>query len=128
MQYQAIAKNLKMSPRKVRLVVDGVKTMPITSAIAALTITNKRASLPIKKAIESAVANAVNNGKVKKEDLFISGMFVNEGIAYKRYHYAARGRIRPYKKRTSHLSVILGVKEAKALPEPVKTVKKGGTK
>lgn len=110
--FTAEAKNLKVSPRKMRLVVDGVKMLPVERAVAALSVANKRAAGPIKKALESAIANAVHNGKIEKKDLFISEMFVNEGIAYKRYHFAARGRIRPYKKRTSHLKVILGAKEA----------------
>ena len=126
MQYTATASNLKMSPRKVRLVVDGVKKMPITAALAVLEVSSQRASSPIIKAIKSAMANAVHNGKVIKEDLFIESMFVNEGVSNKRYHYAARGRIRPYKKRTSHLKVILGVKETKvAVPAVSKEEKKG---
>jgi len=126
MQYTAEAKNLKISPRKVRLVVDGVKKMPITAALAVLEVSSQRASSPIIKAIKSAMANAVHNGKVIKEDLFIESMFVNEGVSNKRYHYAARGRIRPYKKRTSHLKVILGVKETKvAVPAVSKEEKKG---
>lgn len=116
MQYTAEAKNLKVSPRKMRLVVDGIKNMQISTAIAVLGATSKRAGVPVKKALESAVANAVNNGNVDKNDLFISEMFVNEGLAYKRYHFAARGRIRPYKKKTSHLKVILGVREKIATP------------
>ncbi len=141
--YTAEAKNLKISPRKVRLVVEGIKKMPIQSAVAALELSPKGASTPIKKALLSAVANAVHNGQVDKANLFISEMFVNEGIVYKRFHYAGRGRIRPYQKKTSHLKVILGVKEvavkkeaAVALPAPaketkektVKAVKKGGAK
>ncbi len=128
MQYTAEAKNLKISPRKVRLVVDGVKKMPITAALAVLEVSSQRASSPIIKAIKSAVANAIHNGKVIKEDLFIESMFVNEGISNKRYHYAARGRIRPYKKRTSHLKVILGVRETTALVSSAKAgeIKKGG--
>lgn len=126
--YKAEAKNLKVSPRKMRLVVDGVKNMQITAAIAVLTSTPKRAGTPIRKALESAIANAVNNGNVDKNDLFISEMFVNEGVAYKRYHFAARGRIRPYKKKTSHLKVILGVNEvSKVEPKArVEVVKEGG--
>ncbi len=136
--YKAEAKNLKISPRKVRLVVDGIKKMPILSAVATLDLSPKGASSPIKKALLSAVANAVHNGKVDKNDLFISEMFVNEGIVYKRFHYAGRGRIRPYQKKTSHLKVVLGVKAGtvakqvvNALPakiEAPKTEKKGGAK
>lgn len=110
--YTAEAKNIKISPRKMRLVVDGVKKMPIVSALAVLTTVNNRAGTPIKKVLESAVANAVHNGQVKKEDLFISEMFVGEGVMYKRYRFGSRGRVKPYKKRTSHIKVSLGVKES----------------
>jgi large subunit ribosomal protein L22 len=68
---------------------------------------DKRASGPLKKAIDSAIANAVNNFKAEKEILSIKDIIVNEGVSMKRYHYAARGRIRPYKKRTSHIHVVL---------------------
>lgn len=119
MNYTAEAKNVKMSPRKMRLVVDGVKHMPISTALATLSVAPQRAAVSIRKAIESAMANAVHNGKVNKQDLVISEMFVNEGISYKRFHYAGRGRTRPYKKRSSHLKVILGVKEIKAKSEEV---------
>lgn len=117
--YTAEAKNLKISPRKVRLVVEGIKKMPIQSAVATLELSPKGASTPIKKALLSAVANAVHNGQVDKANLFISEMFVNEGIVYKRFHYAGRGRIRPYQKKTSHLKVILGVKESVAKKDAV---------
>lgn len=145
MKYTAESKNVKISPRKMRLVVDGIKAFPVEKAIAVLSVSNKRASIPVRKALMSAIANAVNNGKVARSELFISEMMVNEGIVYKRYHYAARGRIRPYKKRTSHLKVILDTKVVNALPAPVvketaktevkikeektkKSVKKGGSK
>lgn len=119
LKFFAESKNLKISPRKIRLVVEGIKKMPMNAAIATLSVARQRASLPVKKALESAVANAVNNGRVNKENLFISEMFVNEGVSYKRYHFAARGRIRPYKKRTSHLKVVLGVRESKKVEEKI---------
>ena len=118
MKYIAESKNVKMSPRKVRLIVDGIKTLPVERAVAVLSVSNKRAAIPVRKTLLSAIANAVNNGKVARADLIISEMMVNEGLAYKRYHYAARGRIRPYKKRTSHLRVILDTKVVNALPAP----------
>lgn len=123
MNYTAEANNLKISPRKMRLVVDGVKNMPLIQALAVLTVGNTRASSPIKKALQSAMANAVHNGKVNKEDLMISSMFVTEGVSNKRFHFAGRGRTRPYKKRTSHLKVILGVREGKALVAPKAEIK-----
>lgn len=116
MEYVAESKNLKISPRKIRLVVEGIKNMPIPSALAVLAVGNTRASGPIKKALQSAMANAVHNGKVNKENLVISEMFVNEGVSLKRFHFAGRGRTRPYKKRTSHLKVILRIKDNVAIP------------
>jgi large subunit ribosomal protein L22 len=114
MKVQAVSKNVKMSPRKVRLVADSVREQEINKAIAYLTVMSQRAAIPVRKTIESAVANAVNNFNVKKSDLFIAEINVGEGLAYKRYHYAARGRIRPYKRRTSHVTVVLDTKTTPA--------------
>lgn len=126
LRFVAESKNVKVSPRKMRLVVDGVKNLSVTNALAQLSVVSNRSAVPIRKTIASAIANAVNNGKVNKDDLIISEMFVNEGIVYKRNHFAGRGRIRPYKKRASHLKVILEVKETKAVALPLVEEKKGG--
>ena len=107
MEYIAIAKNIKTTPRKTRLVVDSVKKRDLNNALSALKIMEKRAASPIKKAIDSAVANAINNFKATRENLTIRDIIVTEGTSYKRFHFAARGRTRPYKKRTSHIRVIL---------------------
>lgn len=110
MQYTAVSKNVHMSPRKVRLVVDEIKKLDIPKALSFLALLKKRASVPVKKTIESAMANAVNNFKVQKGDLMIKEIQVLNGISYKRYHFAARGRVRPYKRRTSNIKVILSTK------------------
>ena len=107
MEYIAIAKNIKMSPRKVRLVADGVKSKRLTAAISALTVMNQRAADPIKKALDSAIANATNNFQAKKDELTIRDIIIGEGTSMKRFHFAGRGRTRPYKRRTSHIRVIL---------------------
>ena len=107
MEYIAIAKNIKISPRKVRLVVASIKKKNLSSANAVLSVMNKRAALPIKKTIDSAIANAVNNFKADKTSLTIRDIMVSEGVSMKRYHFAARGRVRPYKRRTSHIRVVL---------------------
>lgn len=107
MEYIAIAKNIKMSPRKVRLVADGVKKKKLSVAISALGVLNQRAAGPIKKAIDSAIANATNNFAAKRDDLTISDIIIGEGVSMKRFHFAGRGRTRPYKRRTSHIRVIL---------------------
>ena len=118
----AESKNVKISPRKVRLVVDAVKKHQLKLALAELSLLDKRAANPIKKTIESAIANAVNNLKLNKDDLFIQEINVVEGITYKRYHFAGRGRTRPYKKRASHIRVVLGT-TTKPEAKEVKTVK-----
>jgi len=117
MEYIAIAKNIKISPRKMRLVADDIKTRKLSLALSHLTVMNKRASGPIKKALESAISNAVNNKNADKNMLQIKDIIINEGAAMKRFHYAARGRVRPYKRRMSHVRVILVDSELKtALP------------
>ena len=107
MEYIAIAKNIKISPRKVRLVVAGIKKKNLSSANAVLSVMNKRAAFPIRKALDSAIANAVNNFKADKTNLTIRDVIVSAGVSMKRYHFAARGRTRPYKRRTSHIRVVL---------------------
>lgn len=107
MEYIAIAKNIKMSPRKVRLVADGVKSQKLNAAIAALMVMNQRAAGPIKKTLDSAVANAVNNKKADRNNLVIQDIIIEGAAALKRFHYAARGRARPYKRRMSNIKVVL---------------------
>lgn len=107
MEYIAIAKNIKISPRKVRLVADGVKAKKLTAALSSLTVMNQRAAGPIKKTLESAVANAVNNKNADKNNLQIKEIVIEGGAALKRFHYAARGRVRPYKRKMSNIRVIL---------------------
>lgn len=131
MQYRAESKNIKISPRKVRLVADSVRELKLAQALVSLSVQNKRAATPIRKALESAVANAVNNFNANRDDLMIKEIMVGEGVTLKRYHYAARGRVRPYLKRTSHIYVTLEdqivrsaapevAKEAKAEPVEAK--------
>lgn len=105
MEYRAVAKFIKISPRKVRLVADAVKSLPIEDAKTSLEGLSNRASGPLLKALNSAVANAVNNGSENKGDLSIKEINITEGVRYKRYHYAGRGRVRPYVRRTSHIYV-----------------------
>jgi large subunit ribosomal protein L22 len=97
-----------------RLVADSVKKSDLQNALAQLVVLNKRAADPIRKALESAVANATHNFGKEKASLTIKDIIVTEGISYKRYHYASRGRIHPYKRRTSHVKVVLVQKEEKA--------------
>ena len=105
METKAVEKYIRMSPRKIRYVVDMIKSKPIEDAIDILSLTPRKAAVVVKKAIQSAVAGATENHKMKEEDLFISRILVNEGPTLKRFRPRARGRATRIRKRTSHLSV-----------------------
>ena len=105
MEAKAVEKHIRMSPRKIRYVVDMIKLRKIEDAVDILSLTPKKAAVIVKKAIQSAVANATENHKMKEEDLFISKILVNEGPTLKRFRPRARGRSTRIRKRTSHLSV-----------------------
>lgn len=105
MEAKAVERYLRMSPRKIRYVADMIKSKSIEDAIDILSLTPKAAAIVVKKAIQSAVANATENHKMKEEDLFISRIFVNEGPTLKRFKPRARGRATRIRKRTAHLSI-----------------------
>lgn len=102
-----MSKSVRISPRKARIVADAVRNLSITDALNALKVIRKRGARPIAKTIQSAVANAVNNAKLEQANLMIAKIDIDEGTAFKRYHPSTRGRIHPYKKRTSHILVVL---------------------
>ncbi len=106
-EVRAVAKYVRMSPRKVRLVVDQVRGKAVDDALALLKFMPKAAAKPVAKVIESAVANAEENFGLAREDLYISKIFADGGPIYKRYRAGARGRVKPILKRTSHITVIL---------------------
>jgi len=104
---KAFLKNYRQSPRKVRLVTELVKGKSVKQALVELSFLPKRAVLPIKKLIESAVANAKNNQKVNVDNLIISNITVDKGIVLKRRMPRARGMATPINKRSSHIKVEL---------------------
>ncbi len=107
MEIRAESKSVRISPRKVRLVADTVRNLSVSQALNMLTVTQKRASVAIEKTIKSAVANAVHNAKVKADGLIIKSIEVFEGSSLKRFHASTRGRTHPYKKRSSHIKIVL---------------------
>lgn len=104
---KARLKNYRQSPRKVRLVANLVRGKSILRALTALSFLDKKSALPIKKLLESAVANAETQG-VKKDNLVVSDIQVDEGFSFTRYRARARGSAAPIKKRSSHINVTLG--------------------
>ncbi|MGH7246263.1 MAG: 50S ribosomal protein L22 [Candidatus Levyibacteriota bacterium] len=111
MEIVAKSQSVKISTRKVRLVADAVRHLSVAQAIAMLSLLDKRGAGPILKTLQSAIANAVNNAKLDEKNLMIASLEVNEGPFLKRFHASTRGRVHPYKKRTSHITIVL--KEAK---------------
>jgi len=111
MEIIAISRSVRISPRKVRLVADSIRNLSLEKALNALEMTQKRGASVLNTVFKSAIANAVNNAKKKREDLIIKGIEVWDGPAMKRYHPSTRGRVHPYKKRSSHIKIILEVKE-----------------
>lgn len=109
MQFFATAKSVRMSPRKVRVVVDAIKKLSLAVASEKLKFLSKAAAEPIYKALRSAVANAIQSGKVLESDLKIENIIIDEGTRMKRRdtsHRASRdsGTIQ---KRVSHIKIIL---------------------
>ena len=111
MKLSAQANYLRMSPRKVQLVTRLVAGLSIDEALAQLMHSPKLASTPIVKLVNSAVANTLSQLDVKKEDLFIKEISVGQGPTLKRYKPRAFGRAGKIRKRTSHVTVSLGIRE-----------------
>src|SRR5665647_1179389 len=104
---KAYLKNYRQSPRKVRLVAGLIKGKRVDQAVAELDFLAKRAGLPIKKLLLSAVANAKQMG-MEPDNLFIQELRVDKGITMKRMMPAAMGTGHRINKRTSHLNLVLG--------------------
>jgi large subunit ribosomal protein L22 len=110
MEIKAKAKFIRMSPRKIRLVADLIRGMDVGTALDQLNFTVKAAKEPILKLLNSCIANATNNFKLKKENLYIKTITVDGGSVLKRWQPKAFGRATPIRKRSSHISIILSDK------------------
>ena len=107
MPVQAVARGVRMSPRKVGVVAGLVRGRTVADALVILSHVPRRASLPVLKVIESARANADHNHNIKPDTLKIVSIFVTPGPRLKRFRPAAHGRALPFQRRTSHISVIV---------------------
>ena len=121
---KAFLKNYRQAPRKVRLVASLIKGKSVAAAVAELDFLAKRAGLPIKKLLLSAVANAKQMG-IEAENLFIKELRVDKGIVMKRMMPAAMGTGHRINKRTSHLNILLA---EKVVPVKKTKVKKEAAK
>ena len=109
-QGKAIAKTVRISPRKTRLVIDLIRGKSVADARAILMNQPQRASRVISKVLESAVANAVNNFNMNEENLYVKTCFVDEALVIKRIKFDSRGRTGRNDHKTSHITVIVAEK------------------
>ena len=105
MQVKATAKYIRISPQKARLVMDQIRGLPVSRALEVLQFSSKKAAHPIRKALESAIANAEHNEGADIDELRVAAAYVNEGPTLKRWRARAKGRANSIFKRTSHLTV-----------------------
>jgi len=108
---KAIVKYVRLSPRKVRQVVDLIRGKKVNEALAILRYVPKRASEVVTKAVKSAAANAENNMQMERDELFVTSCFVDQGPTLKRFQPRAMGRADVIRKRTSHITVMVGDKK-----------------
>ena len=104
---RAIAKTVRISPRKTRLVIDLIRGKNVSEARAILANQPQRASRVISKVLESAIANAVNNFNMKEENLYVKTCFVDEALVIKRIKFDSRGRTGRNDHKTSHITIIV---------------------
>ncbi len=107
MEIVARSKSIRISPRKVRLVADSIRNLSLDKALNALSMTKRRGASVLNSVVKSAISNAINNAKKDRESLRIKGIEVWDGPGLKRFHASTRGRAHPYKKRSSHIKIIL---------------------
>ena len=111
MEVRAIAKSVRMSPRKAKLVIDLIRGKKVGQAIAILNNVESTVKETISKVLNSAIANAVNNNKLEADNLYIKEIYANPGQILKRMRPRAKGSGDRILKRTCHVTVVLAEKE-----------------
>ncbi len=110
METRAVAKYVRISPQKTRLIMDQIRGMKVEAALNLLSFAPQKGAFILKKLIDSAVANAEQNSHVDVDNLFIKSVFADQGPTLKRFRPRAMGRATSIRKRSSHLTVILDEK------------------
>ncbi len=125
MEVKAKVKYLRISPRKARLVVDVIRGMKVNKALEQLQFIHKKATMPITKLLNSAIASAKNDFELEQDNLYIKEVRVDEGPTLKRWMPRAHGRATTIRKRTSHIYLVLGelVESGKKAPKKAKIEK-----
>ena len=105
---QAVLRNLRISPQKLNLVAAMIRGMDVNKAIATLTFSRRRISGDVKKALQSAIANAENNHSLDVDRLYVKEAHVGKGLVMKRFRARAKGRGARILKPFSHLTIVVG--------------------
>jgi large subunit ribosomal protein L22 len=111
---QAIVSNLRVSPRKLNLVAAMIRNLPAQKAVATLTFSKRRIAQQVKKALESAIANAENNHQLDVDRLVVSRAEVGRSIVMRRFHARGRGKAARVEKWFSHLKIVVAEREQEA--------------
>ncbi len=108
---QAIVSNLRVSPRKLNLVAGLIRNLPASQAVATLTFSKRRIAGPVRKALESAIANAENNHQLDVDRLVVTRAEVGRSIVMRRFHARGRGKASRVEKWFSHLKIVVAERE-----------------
>lgn len=107
MEVNALTRFARMSPKKVREVARTIQGLPASEAAERLKFVPRKSARLLAKTLQSAIANAENNHHLASDDLIVHRALVDEGPSFRRFRPAARGSAHPYKKRTSHIRIVL---------------------
>lgn len=107
MEAKAVAKNIRIAPRKVRVVIDLIRGKNVGEAFAILKYTPNVGTEVVEKVLKSAVANAENNLDLNVDNLYVSAVYVDQGPTMKRIHPRSRGQAFKILKRSSHVTVVV---------------------
>lgn len=114
MKVRAQAKYIRLSPYKVRRVLDLVRGLPVEQAEQVLSLTPRRAAEPVSKVLKSAVSNAEHNHALEADELVVAEAYADEGPTLKRFRPRARGRATRIRKRTSHITIVVSDRREEA--------------
>jgi large subunit ribosomal protein L22 len=111
MEAKAVAKYVRISPRKVNFICAEIRGKQVDEALSILKFTPKRGARELEKVLKSAIANAENNFNMNRDDLYVYKAYGNDGPRLKRYRPKAKGMAYPILKRSSHIGVVVKERE-----------------
>jgi len=112
MEVRASVTNVRISPRKARLVVDAVRGKRVNEAIAIAKFLPQKTAVDVERLLRSVAANAENNYDLDPEDLWVKAIYADDGPSYRRFKAKARGRVGRIKRRTCHITIVAEDRES----------------